>query len=186
MENTRYVLGGALWINLANTVNKRGVDLLDDDEKAEQWLLANDLLAKEKGGDGLQGIIAELRSLRAHCLEILADLERGEVDPKRTLQLQSIVENVQVRLSLSHAEDKLELICRGVTMTDEVRYQVVHSIIHTLQHVSRERIRSCEHEECILHFIDTSKSGKRRWCSMETCGNRQKAAEFYARKKLQK
>ncbi|MET3290873.1 UNVERIFIED_CONTAM: putative RNA-binding Zn ribbon-like protein [Brevibacillus sp. OAP136] len=186
MENTRYVLGGAVWINLANTVNKRGVDLLDDCEKAEQWLLANELLVGAKDGDGVQGIIVELRLLRELCLDILADLEQGEVAPKRVEQLQSIVETVQVRLSLSQAEDKLEMICRGITMTDEVRYKVVHSIIHTLQHVSRERIRSCEHEECILHFIDTSKSGKRRWCSMETCGNRQKAAEFYARKKLQK
>nr|WP_090396707.1 CGNR zinc finger domain-containing protein [Natribacillus halophilus] len=45
------------------------------------------------------------------------------------------------------------------------------------------RIRECEHPECILYFVDTSKSGKRRWCSMELCGNRQKAADFYARKK---
>ncbi|WP_157256915.1 CGNR zinc finger domain-containing protein [Paenibacillus sp. Soil750] len=34
-----------------------------------------------------------------------------------------------------------------------------------------------------FHFVDTSKSGKRRWCSMEKCGNRYKTAEFFVRKR---
>ncbi len=44
----------------------------------------------------------------------------------------------------------------------------------------RARIRACSHPECILLFKDTSKSGKRRWCSMQTCGNRSKATTFRA------
>ncbi len=44
----------------------------------------------------------------------------------------------------------------------------------------RSRIKSCAHPDCVLMFKDTSKSGRRRWCSMETCGNRSKAATFRA------
>lgn len=44
-----------------------------------------------------------------------------------------------------------------------------------------DRIRSCAHESCILHFFDTSRNGTRRWCSMTTCGNRAKASRHYAR-----
>ncbi|MFD9124479.1 CGNR zinc finger domain-containing protein [Kitasatospora sp. NPDC059571] len=43
------------------------------------------------------------------------------------------------------------------------------------------RIRGCAHEECILHFFDTSQNGRRRWCSMAACGNRAKAARHYRR-----
>ncbi len=38
-----------------------------------------------------------------------------------------------------------------------------------------ERIRGCANPECILWFLDTSRPGTRRWCSMAACGNRDKA-----------
>lgn len=40
----------------------------------------------------------------------------------------------------------------------------------------RERIRGCEHDDCVLLFVDRSRQGGRRWCSMKLCGNRAKAA----------
>lgn len=36
------------------------------------------------------------------------------------------------------------------------------------------RIRVCAAENCGLLLVDTSRPGKRRWCSMELCGNRAK------------
>ncbi|MBD2871927.1 CGNR zinc finger domain-containing protein [Paenibacillus sp. IB182493] len=75
------------------------------------------------------------------------------------------------------------LIHVGRSMMDRISYAVLHSLVETLAQYPPERIRKCEHDSCILHFVDTSKSGKRRWCSMDLCGNRQKAADFYARKK---
>ena len=44
-------------------------------------------------------------------------------------------------------------------------------------------IRRCENPACVLHFYDTSKNHRRRWCSMEICGNRMKAAAHYRRRK---
>lgn len=38
------------------------------------------------------------------------------------------------------------------------------------------RVRRCAAEDCHEWFVDTSKGGRRRWCSMERCGNRAKAA----------
>ncbi|GGO74033.1 hypothetical protein GCM10012289_45760 [Nonomuraea cavernae] len=36
------------------------------------------------------------------------------------------------------------------------------------------RVRRCAGERCPLLFLDTSRPGNRRWCSMSRCGNRQK------------
>jgi predicted RNA-binding Zn ribbon-like protein len=44
-----------------------------------------------------------------------------------------------------------------------------------------DRVRRCAHPACVLWFHDTSRGGARRWCSMETCGNRAKAGRHYAR-----
>ncbi|MFH8881390.1 CGNR zinc finger domain-containing protein [Streptomyces californicus] len=43
------------------------------------------------------------------------------------------------------------------------------------------RIRVCGAHDCRLLFVDTSRPGKRRWCSMERCGNRHKVRAHRAR-----
>jgi predicted RNA-binding Zn ribbon-like protein len=44
--------------------------------------------------------------------------------------------------------------------------------------VDRERLRECESEQCGLLFVDTSRPGKRRWCSSEACGGKVRAASY--------
>jgi predicted RNA-binding Zn ribbon-like protein len=44
-----------------------------------------------------------------------------------------------------------------------------------------ERVRECPGHACGWLFLDSSRSGTRRWCDMRTCGNRAKAAGHYAR-----
>jgi predicted RNA-binding Zn ribbon-like protein len=42
-------------------------------------------------------------------------------------------------------------------------------------------VRQCEGKDCSILFVDTSRAGQRRWCSMEECGNRNKARIFRER-----
>ncbi len=46
-----------------------------------------------------------------------------------------------------------------------------------------ERVRQCANSQCLWLFLDDSKSGNRRWCSMSACGNRAKAHRHYLRRK---
>lgn len=45
------------------------------------------------------------------------------------------------------------------------------------------RIRHCANAKCLWLFLDDSKNGSRRWCSMQLCGNRAKAHRHYLRGK---
>src|SRR5213083_2221033 len=45
------------------------------------------------------------------------------------------------------------------------------------------RLRKCANPTCRLMFYDTSKSGRRRWCSMQLCGGRAKVRAFYQRRR---
>jgi len=45
------------------------------------------------------------------------------------------------------------------------------------------RLRECSNEKCLWLFLDESKNGTRRWCSMQACGNRAKAHRHYLRQK---
>lgn len=42
-------------------------------------------------------------------------------------------------------------------------------------------LRICSNASCGLFFYDTSRTGRRRWCSMARCGNRHKVAVFSRR-----
>jgi predicted RNA-binding Zn ribbon-like protein len=48
------------------------------------------------------------------------------------------------------------------------------------------RIRQCANEKCRWVFVDSSKAGSRRWCTMSSCGNRAKAQRHYHKAKAKK
>ncbi|MCA9894213.1 MAG: CGNR zinc finger domain-containing protein [Anaerolineae bacterium] len=61
-------------------------------------------------------------------------------------------------------------------------WPVIHDAANLLTGNSLNRVGQCANvRDCGWLFLDTSRSGKRRWCSMETCGNRAKAKRHYQR-----
>jgi len=44
------------------------------------------------------------------------------------------------------------------------------------------RVRECAAPDCSALFLDESRAGARRWCSMTACGNRSKVAAYRRRK----
>ncbi|GAB0108226.1 CGNR zinc finger domain-containing protein [Nocardia sp. JMUB6875] len=52
--------------------------------------------------------------------------------------------------------------------------------IHTLGGPDRPRIKTCEGPGCAGLFLDTSRGANRRWCSMNTCGNKVKKSRARA------
>lgn len=61
---------------------------------------------------------------------------------------------------------------------------VVRDALGLLLRNCQDRIRECPN--CGWLFVDTSKNGRRRWCSMKACGSSVKALEYYYRKKKEK
>ena len=60
---------------------------------------------------------------------------------------------------------------------------LAHEAVLLLGGADRARLRQCEAPGCALLFLDTSRGGDRRWCSMKGCGNKAKVAEFRRRKR---
>ncbi|PHS33477.1 MAG: hypothetical protein COA95_00405 [Methylophaga sp.] len=60
---------------------------------------------------------------------------------------------------------------------------IAHEAAQLLVSPQLHQLKHCSNTKCILLFLDTSKSKKRRWCSMDTCGNRAKAASHYLNSK---
>ncbi|MEU9327983.1 ABATE domain-containing protein [Streptomyces canus] len=47
--------------------------------------------------------------------------------------------------------------------------------------VARAAIRECEGDNCPIVYLDTSRGRRRRWCSSEVCGNRERVARHRRR-----
>lgn len=50
--------------------------------------------------------------------------------------------------------------------------------------VARAGIRQCEGDNCPIVYVDTSRGRRRRWCSSEVCGNRERVARHRRRAAL--
>jgi predicted RNA-binding Zn ribbon-like protein len=48
-----------------------------------------------------------------------------------------------------------------------------------------ERLRECEGETCTLLFVDVSRDGRRRWCSMDSCGAQAKMRALRSRRRAE-
>jgi predicted RNA-binding Zn ribbon-like protein len=66
---------------------------------------------------------------------------------------------------------------------DEALGRLAHALVDAFASDDRARLRTCDNETCRWAFHDTSPAGRRRWCSMASCGNRAKAARHRARTK---
>ena len=64
---------------------------------------------------------------------------------------------------------------------DRLLWPVVRSVADLLVSEERTSVRECASGACSWLFVDRSRTRKRRWCSMKTCGNRAKARRFYTR-----
>ncbi|MFF4759116.1 CGNR zinc finger domain-containing protein [Streptomyces sp. NPDC001292] len=50
--------------------------------------------------------------------------------------------------------------------------------------VARASLRQCEGDNCPIVYLDTSRGRRRRWCSSEVCGNRERVARHRRRAAL--
>lgn len=65
---------------------------------------------------------------------------------------------------------------------DQMLWPLVRSAIELLTAPELRRVKVCPGlGDCGWLFLDTSKSGQRRWCSMDSCGSRAKMRRYYTR-----
>jgi predicted RNA-binding Zn ribbon-like protein len=65
----------------------------------------------------------------------------------------------------------------------QMLWPVVWSASELMMSDDLKYVRECGGSDCDWLFLDTSRNHSRRWCSMETCGNRAKARRHYQRAK---
>ena len=166
MEYRRPLSGEPLPLDLVNTTWP-GHDVLATAAGHEAWLRENDV-------PGLS--TAAARRALLHTREtIRTALEMP--GPAAFAALDAILERGRLRISATKpaAREQLE-----IDREWRVPWLAVRELLRLLDE-HPERVRNCANPDCPFWFLDTTRSGTRRWCSMTVCGNRLKARRHYQR-----
>jgi len=123
--------------------------------------------------------VADARSVRDGLWRVvLADL-RDEPRPPGDL---AAVNAAAARPSLAPAVAATgKRAWAGTPSGTQLLATVARDAVELLTGPYAHRIRSCAADNCELVYVDTSRPGRRRWCSMEHCGNRHKVRALRAR-----
>jgi predicted RNA-binding Zn ribbon-like protein len=189
------LLGGALSLDFANTVEPRDepdpLDLFRDRDDVLRWGIRTGLLPKgtlrsrRSGALAAASELARARSLREAVYAVLVAVARGREPSAEAMEL--------LETGYAQAIGRSELVLRDgdyvwqttAAGVDAVLDCVAHDAVELLRSPARARIKQCGRADggCGWLFLDTTKSGTRRWCSMQICGSRAKAARQRSRQR---
>jgi predicted RNA-binding Zn ribbon-like protein len=117
------------------------------------------------------------RSALAHARSALRGVVDRPADPAAAAALDEVLRDGRLRLGF----DGRPTASADVPSLERLPgWEAARQLLDILgEHPGR--IRRCANEACVLVFLDTSRNGQRRWCSMASCGNRLKARRHWER-----
>jgi predicted RNA-binding Zn ribbon-like protein len=175
-------------------MNSTPTDLLETFEDLVDWLVNSQTLSK-KDAEARSG---ELRQDQKP--QILAQAKTFRTTLRRMVE--SIVKENRVPESAVTAINQLMRPCSGYRELARMRSNAFKEVFiasadskdaflaslaifasDLLRMADLTLIKKCKNPACVLYFYDTTKNHARNWCSMQLCGNREKVAAYFRRKR---
>lgn len=178
IQNTNYPhFSDHLFINVMNTLkmqNHSPIDLLSEEADVVQWVSLmneNNLLTAtqvERIKEGPVNIV-DLQHFRDQCRAHFAS------DDRNLIELLTHTTKETPLSFMMEEETMTPVPSKGGTkgLLAIMAYQML-----TLEESGTlKKVKACENDDCLAFFVN--QKGKRKWCSMEVCGNRTKAKKHY-------
>lgn len=169
------------------------LDMLNSDsysygKKIDYWVSGQSVLVwlnKAYRGERLyqhQGLdmvalLSKARFLRSTAHQLIIERKNGvAID---TTPINEFLKQYKTALNLEYDDDNLILVRRSLDISiNSMLGPLAESVAQLLVDADFSLIKQCEHPDCVLWFYDKTRSHRRRWCSMATCGNKSKAARY--------
>jgi predicted RNA-binding Zn ribbon-like protein len=161
-----------------NTLDlETGIDRISSPDELAMWLseqgLVDDLV------EPTEQELADALAVREAIRELLLANNGVETDvdaASKTLEAAGRRANLGVRFENGRPV---------LASEDDGARGAIGSIVATVAELAPtdewKRLKGCRDEHCRVAFYDKSRNRSRAWCSMEVCGNREKARSFRAR-----
>jgi len=187
VSTTGPLIEGNLPIDLLNTEEELwGVwhDYIDTPEAFCTWLTDEELagaVSKVQLPFEVEvwspGEIEKVHALRAELRENLVRAsKKRQPSSKFVKQLESYVRKAPFTMRL--LEGRVVYVPVG-NPVEKLCSLVAADILRMIDVGQVARLRKCDNPKCMFMFVDTS--GRRKWCSMQRCGNRAKVTRHLRR-----
>jgi len=195
-RGTHLFVGNQIALDFLNTAlvsNGESMELLPDAAAVARWMVHAGLLAEkaakklgqqwERSPLAAEGVTA-LRRFRDRLRAEVFSFEAGAgVSADFLDELNSLLRThpvFRVVEADGHGGYTQELSFEP-RLPDDLLGPLAEDTMMLLTRVAAGRVRKCE--GCPVHFLDVSKKGSRRWCSMNLCGNKVKVAAYQQRQR---
>jgi predicted RNA-binding Zn ribbon-like protein len=185
---------GLAFINTHEFKRTGTVEHLPTVDVALVWLREHSLLhadaqeaeAARLAGDPAEAarVLGRIHRLRGAMRELAdASVERRAPDEKQLERVNRALRTPYTYV-LVPSPDGVSLDHRHVgDPVEGALARLAESIARELSTGHPDRLRICANDECRWVFQDTSRTGRRKWCDMSTCGNRAKVARHRERQR---
>ncbi|MEJ2864792.1 CGNR zinc finger domain-containing protein [Actinomycetospora flava] len=175
--------GGRWCLDFVATLGRRHrtepLERLPDAAAFGRWLDGAGLPVPATVDDDGMARVRELREALNRLVR--AHMDGGQLGP---------TDLVIVNGSAAEADLGPRLDASGVSHRDAnestvaaVTSTVARDAIDLIATAPADRVRECEHPDCSLLFLDHTQGNRRRWCSMQRCGNQVKVADYRQRRR---
>ncbi len=190
---------GDLWVDFVNTLafsHDEPTDRIPGTDPLVAWLRQHRLLSERAAGaeraalrdqpDEGQRRMERFRVLRDLIRRMATEMATGG-QPSRPnvrelnhilrdgLHFHQLEMNADgTEYGLAHVGDRL----------DQARATIAGTLADFVATGRVDRLRICANPGCREVFIDRSRTGRKRWCDMRTCGNQAKVARHRARQRV--
>jgi predicted RNA-binding Zn ribbon-like protein len=182
------------FLNTKELVSGSLVDHLETPAHAFDWLAARNLVHPElldrerrrtlEDPETGQRALGRVRRVRDALREVTdAVAERRRAAPSALAEVNRAIRAREV-IELEQSDDGVRVGHRHIgDPVDDALARLAEPIVVEISSGRPERFRICDNETCRWVFFDASPTGRRRWCSMASCGNRAKARRHRERLK---
>jgi predicted RNA-binding Zn ribbon-like protein len=156
-----------------------GEDELTSPDALRDWFAERGLM---DAGDGVSA--ADLKravDVREGLRAVLRQHTGLALEEKAVERLDRAVGRAAVRVRFAPGRDP-ELVA-DVGGVDGAIARLMAIVAAAVEQGRWERLKACPREECEWAFYDKSKNRSGRWCSMDACGNIEKAKAFRERRR---
>ncbi|MGW1376628.1 CGNR zinc finger domain-containing protein [Streptomyces sp. NPDC002446] len=176
---------GRICLDLVATAGEAPAERLTGPEQLAAWLVGSGLVPPGTALDGVDGRwVARFRALRELLRRVVHDELRGRAADGDLARLNSAAASGRppAPRAVRTADGALVRGLSGPPDCAGLLAAVARDAIGLLTDaVARGQLRQCAGESCSLVYLDTSRGRRRRWCSSEVCGNRERVARHRRR-----
>ena len=142
---------------------------------------ANQLLGQASHAEGKR-VLGETLAFRELLYRVLREYaDRRAPDASEIAALNERLARARLHRRFSVSPKRISVTWDEPLAPDRLLWELAAAVDDLLLQHKPGRFRKCAGHECGTLFLDVSKTGRRRWCSMANCGNRNKVQQFRAR-----